>query len=127
MRRAAEIDIVDPGGDERNQSFFAGLAVASRRRLNAQHALRPVLDQAGDGAERLALAIDDGHADQVGPVELVLAGDRKGRTADEDARTAQRLGGVAVVDAARRGNQAFAVLADLADVDACRQRRRQRT
>jgi hypothetical protein len=74
-----EVDAVDVAGDERNQQ----LAGVGRRRLDAQDALHAVVEEARDAAEEDAVAIGDGHADEVGPVELVGVRRRKVGASDE--------------------------------------------
>src|SRR6218665_1065538 len=66
-------------------------------------------------AQRQALAVDDLKADQVDPVILARRGRWKARPRHEDARAAQGLGGVAVIDVLRPGQHHAAMVLGLAD------------
>ena len=79
-----------------------------------------ILDR-DDGAERIAVPVDAGRADEVRVIIFAVVERRQRGTVDLDQRSAQRFGGGAVVDPLEARHRALAVAANLTS---CARRRR---
>lgn len=100
---AAGIHLLDHGIDERQESLLSfGID-------NPEHIIGAGFDQPLNRTKGLACGIEDGHADQIAPVELVFRRSRQGFPGGADPPAFERFGTAPVLHLCKSGNQTIAV------------------